>query len=64
MLWRVNGCLFCACGASGEAYDKVARLLGLDPKPSGGAALEAFAREGNPAAFPCASPLMLECGQL
>jgi hypothetical protein len=32
----------------GEAYDKVARLLGLELNPNGGAALEAFARQGNP----------------
>jgi len=33
---------------AGEAYDKVARLLGLELNPSGGAALEALAREGDP----------------
>jgi N6-L-threonylcarbamoyladenine synthase len=36
---------------SGEAYDKIARLLGLDLNPSGGAALELIAKEGNPTAF-------------
>lgn len=35
----------------GEAYDKVARLLGLELKPHGGAVLEALARSGNPLAF-------------
>ena len=35
--------------AAGEAFDKVARLLGL-PYP-GGPAIEQAAREGNPAAF-------------
>jgi len=35
----------------GEAFDKVARLLALDPKPSGGAALEKLAREGDPLQF-------------
>ena len=43
--------------ALGEAYDKVARLLGLDLRPSGGAALEALAREGNPLAFPFTQPM-------
>lgn len=43
--------------ALGEAYDKVARLLGLDLRPSGGAALEAFARGGNPAALPLSVPM-------
>lgn len=33
--------------ALGEAYDKVARLLGLDVGGGGGPALEAFARRGN-----------------
>lgn len=37
--------------AAGEAYDKVARLLGLDQRPSGGAAVEALAREGDPVAY-------------
>lgn len=35
----------------GEAYDKIARMLGLDMRPSGGAALELIAREGNPKAY-------------
>lgn len=33
---------------AGEAYDKVARMLGLDLRPNGGAALEAIARQGDP----------------
>lgn len=43
--------------ALGEAYDKVARMLGLDLRPSGGAALEALARKGNPMAFSFTEPL-------
>lgn len=43
--------------ALGEAYDKVARMLGVPPRPSGGAALEAFARGGDPAAFRFTPPL-------
>ncbi|KAL4458728.1 hypothetical protein ABPG75_013593 [Micractinium tetrahymenae] len=43
--------------ALGEAYDKVARLLGLDLRPSGGAALEAFARGGDPAGLPLSVPM-------
>ena len=58
-LCREHGCLSSHGGASagggecllrllaGEAYDKVARLLGLELRPSGGAAVEAFAREGD-----------------
>lgn len=42
---------------TGEAYDKVARLLGLELKPSGGAALEALALEGDPTVFPFTVPL-------
>lgn len=42
---------------AGEAYDKVARLLGLELKPSGGAALEAFALEGDPHALPFSVPM-------
>ncbi len=34
--------------ALGEAYDKIARLLGLDLRPNGGAALERFAKSGDP----------------
>ncbi|XP_068669714.1 probable tRNA N6-adenosine threonylcarbamoyltransferase, mitochondrial isoform X2 [Aristolochia californica] len=33
--------------AIGEAYDKIARWLGLDMRKGGGAALEALAHEGN-----------------
>jgi len=36
---------------TGEAFDKVARLLSIDPKPSGGAALELLAKEGDPQRF-------------
>lgn len=43
--------------ALGEAYDKIARLLGLDLQPSGGAALEALAKEGDPLAFKFPIPL-------
>jgi tRNA A37 threonylcarbamoyltransferase TsaD len=42
---------------AGEAYDKVARMLGLDLKPNGGAALEAIARQGNPNAYPFNIPM-------
>lgn len=41
----------------GEAFDKVARLLGLDVTPSGGPALEAFAKHGDPHAVPLTMPL-------
>ncbi|GAX78004.1 hypothetical protein CEUSTIGMA_g5446.t1 [Chlamydomonas eustigma] len=43
--------------ALGEAYDKVARLLGLDLKPNGGAALESFAKQGDPLAFKFVLPM-------
>jgi tRNA A37 threonylcarbamoyltransferase TsaD len=46
-----------ASACAGEAYDKVARLLGLDLNPSGGAALEAFAQEGDPSALPFSVPM-------
>jgi N6-L-threonylcarbamoyladenine synthase len=42
---------------AGEAYDKVARLLGLELVPSGGAALEAFAAEGDAHALPLSVPM-------
>ena len=42
---------------AGEAYDKVARLLGLDLNPSGGAAVEALAREGDGQRFKFSVPL-------
>lgn len=41
----------------GEAFDKVARMLGLDAMPSGGPALEAFAKLGDPHAVPLTMPL-------
>ena len=43
--------------AVGEAYDKVARLLGLDLSSGGGPAVEALARLGDPAAFDFPVPL-------
>ena len=46
----------------------MARLLGLELKPSGGAALEAFAREGDPHALPFSVPMqvgaVLRCAAL
>lgn len=43
--------------ALGEAYDKVARLLGLDVGGGGGPALEAFARLGNASNAPLPVPM-------
>ncbi len=43
---------------AGEAYDKVARLLGLELNPSGGAAVEALAREGDAQRFRFSRPLI------
>ena len=43
--------------ALGEAFDKVARLLELPVGGGGGPALEALAREGNPAAVPLPVPM-------
>jgi len=43
--------------ALGEAYDKTARLLGLDVGGGGGPALEALARRGDPGRFPLRVPL-------
>ena len=43
--------------ALGEAYDKVARLLGLQLIPCGGAALEALARHGDPNSFKYTLPM-------
>jgi len=43
--------------ALGEAYDKVARLLDLELKPSGGAVLEALALDGDPDAFKFTLPM-------
>lgn len=43
--------------AVGEAYDKVARLLGLDLSRGGGPAVEALALEGSPVAFDFPVPL-------
>ncbi len=47
--------------AAGEAFDKVARLLGL-PYP-GGAPLEALAREGDPERFSFPRPLLASSGK-
>ena len=41
----------------GEAFDKVARLLGLPVGGGGGPALEALARSGDPSAFALSIPL-------
>jgi len=43
--------------AIGEAYDKVARLLGLDLSRGGGPALESFALEGDATRYAFAVPL-------
>lgn len=43
---------------AGEAYDKTARLLGLDLNPSGGAALEKLAREGDPESYAFKEPML------
>ena len=43
--------------ALGECYDKTARALDLEAVPSGGAALEALAREGDEEAFSFPVPL-------
>ncbi|BDA44870.1 tRNA N6-adenosine threonylcarbamoyltransferase [Coccomyxa sp. Obi] len=43
--------------AVGEAYDKVARLLGLELRPSGGAAVEALAQEGDEQRYKFSMPL-------
>ena len=50
-------CIYCALCHAGEAFDKVARLLGLELRPNGGAALEAFARQGDPYRFKFTVPL-------
>lgn len=42
---------------AGEAFDKIARLLGLDLRPNGGAALETFAKRGDPHRYPFTVPL-------
>lgn len=44
--------------ALGEAFDKVARMLDLDARPSGGAAVEAAASRGDPHAFTFTPPLL------
>ena len=42
---------------AGEAFDKAARLLGLELRPNGGAALERLAQEGDPQRFQFSMPL-------
>jgi N6-L-threonylcarbamoyladenine synthase len=42
---------------SGEAYDKVARMLGLELNPHGGAALEAAARLGDASRYALSVPM-------
>ena len=42
---------------AGEAFDKAARLLGLELRPNGGTALENLAREGDPQRFQFSMPL-------
>ena len=51
--------LFGVLMCPGEAYDKVARLLGLELRPSGGAAVEAFANEGDDQRFKFSMPLRM-----
>ncbi|KAI4369800.1 hypothetical protein MLD38_018204 [Melastoma candidum] len=43
--------------AIGEAYDKVAKWLGLDMKRSGGPAVEELAREGDPQSVKFSTPM-------
>jgi N6-L-threonylcarbamoyladenine synthase len=43
--------------ALGEAYDKTARLLGLEVGGGGGPALEALARDGDPKSIPFPIPM-------
>ena len=43
--------------ALGEAFDKVARMLGLDARPHGGAALEALARGGDASRYKLPVPM-------
>lgn len=42
---------------AGEAYDKVARLLGLEARPNGGSALEKLALQGDDASIKFSLPL-------
>ena len=46
--------------AAGEAFDKVARMLGLGLSPSGGAILEEFAKEGDAQAFNFTVPMKIK----
>ncbi len=50
----------CSSPHVGEAYDKVARLLSLDLRPSGGAALELIASEGDENAVRLPVPMQRE----
>lgn len=43
--------------ALGEAYDKIARMLGLQLDPNGGAALEKLALSGDPGRYKFAVPM-------
>ena len=47
----------CTLPIAGEAFDKAARLLGLELRPNGGAALERLAQEGDPRRFQFSMPL-------
>ena len=46
------------CWMAGEAFDKAARMLNLDARPSGGAAIEALAMQGDPRRVPFPKPLI------
>jgi len=43
--------------AAGEAFDKIARLIGISPYP-GGPAIEKAAKEGDPKRFHFPRPLL------
>lgn len=45
------------CHDAGEAYDKIARLLGLELRPNGGTALEKLALQGDENRFHFSVPL-------
>ena len=42
---------------AGEAYDKIARLLGLELRPNGGTALEKLAQQGDATKYQFPLPL-------
>lgn len=50
VMWWAGPC-------AGEAFDKAARMLNLEARPSGGAALEALALQGDPRRIPFPVPL-------